>query len=257
MFRLAHQVRCDDGRIRRAVGDDADLRRAGEDIDAHAAEQHALGFGHELVAGTDDYVGRLAGEQAIGHGGNGLHAAQGHDGVHARHLHGVQHLRMDALAAIGRGAGDDRGHAGRLGGGDAHVGRRDVRIAPGGHVAARHIDRNQPLPGHQPRRQFDLEFPHRCHLRLRELAHLAGRELDVALDARRNGRGAPFDFGGGHQDVPLPFVQPPGVVAHRSLAAGLDVRQHFRGDLARGGLVALGLLRRGFELVHCHRFGLG
>ncbi len=35
----------------------ADLRGAGEDVDADLAEQHPLGLGDELVAGADDDVG--------------------------------------------------------------------------------------------------------------------------------------------------------------------------------------------------------
>ncbi|MNS71641.1 hypothetical protein D3C72_1050170 [compost metagenome] len=256
MLGLADQVRGHDGGVGRGVGNDADLRRAGKDIDAHATKQHALGLRHEFVAGPYDDVGGPAGEQTVGHGGDGLHAAQRHHGIHAGHLHGVQDLRMDPFAAVGRGARDDHGHAGRLGGGDAHIGRGDVRIAPRGDIAARHIHGNQPLSGGKAGRKLHLKLAHRCHLRLREPAHLAGGEFNVAFDAGGDGRGPLLDLIGGHQDIPFPFVELPGVVAHRGLAAGLDPGQHFGSDFARGGLVALRRFRRGFEFADCHRIDL-
>jgi hypothetical protein len=83
------------------VGDHGHFRRAGEDVDADLAEQRALGLGDELVARADDDVGRLAAEQAVGHRGDGLHAAQGHDDVGARGLEGIEHVRVHAAATEG------------------------------------------------------------------------------------------------------------------------------------------------------------
>ena len=146
---LADEIARDHARIGGVVGDHRDLRGPGEHVDADLAEQHALRLGDELVARADDDVGGLAGEEAVRHGGDGLHAAQRHDHVGARDVHRVEHLRMDAVvaavAAIRRGARDHRRHAGRLGGGDAHVRRRDVRVAAGRHVAAGDVDRDEAL----------------------------------------------------------------------------------------------------------------
>ena len=75
------------------------------------AEQQALGFGHELVSGSDDDVRRLTGEQSEGHCGNRLHATQREDHVGAGDLHRIEDLRMNALAAIRRRAGDDKRNA--------------------------------------------------------------------------------------------------------------------------------------------------
>ena len=75
---LADEVGGDDRRIGAVVGDHRDLGRPGEDVDADLAEQHPLGLGDELVAGPDDDVGRLAGEQAERHRGDRLHAAERH-----------------------------------------------------------------------------------------------------------------------------------------------------------------------------------
>jgi hypothetical protein len=177
---LADQVACDDGGVGAVVGDDRHLGRSGEHVDADLAEQHALGLGDELVAGADDDVGRLAGEQAVGHRGDRLHTAQGHDDVGAGRVEGVQQIRMHRTATKRAGAGDDRGHAGRLGGGHAHVGRRDVRIAAGRRVAAGHVDRHHALAGGDAVVQRDLELVQRTALRGGERAHLRDREVDVA-----------------------------------------------------------------------------
>ena len=83
MLGLADEVAGDDRRVGGLVGDHRHFRRPGEDVDADLAEQRALGLGDELVARADDHVGRLAGEQAVGQGRDGLHAAQRHDHVGA------------------------------------------------------------------------------------------------------------------------------------------------------------------------------
>ena len=54
---LADEIGGDDRRVGALVGDDRDLRRPGEDIDADTAEQHALRLGDEFVAGADDDIG--------------------------------------------------------------------------------------------------------------------------------------------------------------------------------------------------------
>jgi hypothetical protein len=74
--------------------------------------------------------------------------------VGAGDVHRVEHLGMDAVvaavAAVRRRARDHRRHARRLRRGDAHVRRRDVRVAAGRHVAARDVDGNEPLAGGKP-----------------------------------------------------------------------------------------------------------
>ena len=73
---------------------------------------------------------------------------------------------------------------------------------------------------------FDLDIGHRIPLRLREIAHLRLRELDVLHVARRDTR---------HQRLDLAFGQPEGgrgilvelfgKFAHRRIAARLDIRK--------------------------------
>src|SRR3546814_2152133 len=83
------------------------------------AEQHALGLGHEAIAGTDQDVGRMAGEEAVGHGGDALDAAEVEDVVGATEVHRIEDARMDAAMLRRRHrAGDDVADASHLGGGD-------------------------------------------------------------------------------------------------------------------------------------------
>ncbi len=63
MLGLPDEVGGDHVSIGGIVGDDRDLGRTGEHVDADLAEKHALRLGNELVARTDDDVRRLAGEQ--------------------------------------------------------------------------------------------------------------------------------------------------------------------------------------------------
>ena len=58
MFGLAQQVGGAHLRVGGVVGDDQRLGRAGEQIDADAAEQLPLGLGDERVARTDQHVHR-------------------------------------------------------------------------------------------------------------------------------------------------------------------------------------------------------
>ena len=59
MLGLAEQIGGDDGRPRGLVGDDEDLGRAGEEVDADDPEQLALGLRDVGVAGADEQVDRL------------------------------------------------------------------------------------------------------------------------------------------------------------------------------------------------------
>ena len=108
---LAEQVGGAHLAVDAVVGDDQRLGRAGEQIDADAAEQLALGLRHIGVAGADDHVDggdRLGAER---HGGDRLHAAEHVDLVGAAEMHGGDDGRMRP-ALERRRAGDDALHAG-------------------------------------------------------------------------------------------------------------------------------------------------
>ncbi len=122
MLDLGHEVDGDHLGISRVVGDDGDFGRAGEDVDPDLAEQQALGLRHIFVAGPDHHVGRRAGHEAMGHGRDGLDAAERQDDVGPGRMHGVKDGWMDAVAVKRSRAGDDRLHPRRLRRGDGHVG---------------------------------------------------------------------------------------------------------------------------------------
>ena len=59
MLGLAEQVGGDDHRVGRLVGDDEDLRRAGDEVDADLPEQPALRLDDVRVARPDEEVDRV------------------------------------------------------------------------------------------------------------------------------------------------------------------------------------------------------
>ena len=178
MLGLAEQVGRAHFAVDAVVGDDQRLGRTGEQIDADAAEQLALGLRHIGVAGTDDHVDRRDRLGAERHGGDRLHAAEHQDLVGAAEMHGGDDRRMRP-ALERRRAGDDALHAGDPRGDDRHVGGGDHRIAPARHVAADRVDRDVLVAEHDAGQRLDLEVAHRLLLLLREVAHLRLRELDV------------------------------------------------------------------------------
>ena len=93
MFGLANQIGGDDRGIGGLVGNHQDFRRPGEHVDADTAVENALGLGHILIAGPDQNVGRVAGEQAEGKRRNALHAAEIEDGVGAAQIERIEHGR--------------------------------------------------------------------------------------------------------------------------------------------------------------------
>ena len=151
-----------------------DLGRAGEDVDADLAEEHPLRLGDELVARADDDVGGLAGEQAEGHRGDRLHAAERHDHVGAGDVHGVEHV-ADGCPRPRKGV--EQAMTVRTPAAFAvatrHVGRRDVRVASGRHVAAGDVDRDEALARRRrPGCELEREVADAVALREREAAHL-------------------------------------------------------------------------------------
>ena len=87
MLGLAEQIGGADFAVDAVVGDHQRLGRAGEQIDADAAEQLALGFGDIGVAGADDHVDRRDRLGAERHRGDRLDAAEHVDFVGAAEVH--------------------------------------------------------------------------------------------------------------------------------------------------------------------------
>ena len=168
MLGLAEQVGGDELRVGGLVGDHGDLRRAGEQVDPHPAEQLPLGLGDVGVAGADDHVdGRLA-EQPEGHGGERLHAAEGEDPVGAGEVGAVEHGGVRAVPP-------DGGVQARTVGTPAALATPTVMNAlassgnrPGGQVGADAGDRDVLHPPRNAGRELDLEVGETLALRERE-----------------------------------------------------------------------------------------
>ena len=192
---LAEQVGRADFAVHAVVGDDQRLGRAGEQVDADAAEQLALGLRHIGVARADDHVDRRDRLGAERHRGDRLHAAQHVDFVGAAEVHGRDDRRMRP-ALERRRAGDDALHAGDPRGDDRHVRRGDHRIAAARHVAADRVHRDVPVAEDHAGQRLDLQVLHRVLLLLREVAHLRLRELDVVEVALGHLRDRLLDLGG-------------------------------------------------------------
>jgi hypothetical protein len=205
------------------VGDHQRLGRAGEQIDAHPAEELALGLRHEGVAGSDEDIDRRDRLGAQRHRADRLDAAQRIDVVSA-----CQHLRRDdrrrGLTAERRGAGDHPRHAGHLGGDHAHMGGGQQRIFAAGHIAAGRVQRDVAMPQHDAGQCLHLDVRHARALDPGEVAHLRLREFDILEILRRKlveavlllprCQGVAFA---------VPAVEFHAQLAHRGVAARLDV----------------------------------
>ena len=182
---LCQEVRRHVRRDRRAVRDDDDLARAGDQVDAHVAEHEALGEGDVEVARPDDLVDRGKRRRPVGQRRHRLGAA---DPVG---LGGAS----EARAPPGR-----RGEAGRPG--PAARPRRGPgrpRRAPGSGSSA-------PWTGRRPSRRARSSPPDR-----------AASPADRAASRARPGptRSAGAGGGGTPRSGGPPRRAPPGAVGHR------------------------------------------
>ena len=156
MLGLAEQVGGDDHGIGRLVGDDEDLGRAGDEVDADLPEEPALRLDDVRVARPDEEVDRVDRLGAERERGQRLDAAEDVDLVGAREVHGgdgrVRHAPVER-----RRAGRDPLDARDLRRDDAHVRGRDHRVAAAGHVGADALDRDVPVAEPDARERLDLE----------------------------------------------------------------------------------------------------
>ncbi len=155
---LAEQIGGHDGRIGRLVGDHRDLRRAGEEIDRHLAEQLPLGFGDEGVPGTDEHVDRALAEQPERHRGERLDAAEHVDAVRTGQVSAVEHRRVGRAVGLRRGAGEHGRHAGRLGDADRHERAGEDRESARRQVRADAGDRDVAVAGADAGGELGLEI---------------------------------------------------------------------------------------------------
>ena len=236
---LAEQIGRADFAVHAVVGDDERFGRAGEQVDADAAEQLPLRLRHIGVARADDHVDRRDRLGAERHRGDRLHAAQHVDFIGAAEVHGRDDRRMRP-ALERRRAGDDALHAGDPRGDDRHVRRGDHRIAAARHVAADRVHRDVAVAEDHAGQRLHLQVLHRVFLLLREVAHLGLRELDVVEVALRHLRDRLLDLGRRQAEIlRLPVVEFLRQLADRGVLLVLDFGEDAfdrRAHLGVGGL---------------------
>ncbi len=113
-----------------AIGDDENLRWAGNHVDADAAKHLALRFGDIGISRADDLVDAGNRTRAIRERRHCLRAANADDAIDARERRGGEHQRIRI-----RTHHDDLAHAGHLGGHSVHEDGGGIR-----RLAARHVD---------------------------------------------------------------------------------------------------------------------
>ncbi len=130
MLGLGDQVRRDETRVGRPVGDQDDLARAGDTVDIDLAEDLTLGQGHEQVAGPDDLIDRRDPLAPIGQGRDGLGPADPVNFGHAERMaRGEQVVIESAELRRGNHHGD-LADPRRLGGNRRHEQGRRIRRRP-------------------------------------------------------------------------------------------------------------------------------
>src|SRR3546814_12684678 len=95
MLGLREQIHCDPARIGIAIADDDDLARAGNRVDADAAEDRALGGGDIGVARPDDLVDRRTRRRSVGDRGNRLRATDRESALATGQVRGSHHPRIE------------------------------------------------------------------------------------------------------------------------------------------------------------------
>lgn len=228
---LRQQVDGDGERVGGVVGDDQDLGRPGEQVDADLAEQLPLGLGDVGVARPGQHVDRGDRVGAQRHRRDRLDPAQDVDLVGAGQRHRGDRRRRDLAADRGR-AGDHVRHARGLRGHDRHVRRRRQRVPPARHVRTRRADRDVPVPEDHTRQGLYLDVVQGLPLDPREVPDLVLHEPDVVDHLLRQRRDQLVDPLGG-QALRGAAVEPVRVLPHRRVAARAHVvhdRPHPLGD---------------------------
>ena len=226
MFGLAHQIPCHGQRIGAVIGQHQAVGGACHHIDAHRAKQLALGLGHIGIAGAHQNIGGQGPKQAIGHGGNALHAP---DGQHPRgpgQLHGVKDGGGNALPGVGHRTGGDMGHTGHLCGGDRHQGAGDMGIAPAWHIGAHAAHWNNPLARAQAGAQFDLHLAKGGALGLGKAADVVMGIGDIVFQPLWHLISCGGDGFGRHLDRAIPAIQLLRIAPRHVSPALADLGQH-------------------------------
>ena len=241
VFGLRAEVGRDPLWLRGAVGDDHHFARAGEEVDAHEAEDLAFCFGDEGIARAENLVDRRDRARAEGHRGDGLDAADRVDLADAAEVERGEDVRIDLSVRSGRRAGAEFRDAGDLGGERGHQHRGDERDLAAGNVQAAALD-------------GVVAFADRGAVRvlrrpaLGQRAGVEGRDalrsfIESFLFRRIETSGGFLEVLERHADLAdreLRVVELSRVIQHRDIPAGFDVsdnrgdgRAHVRGGFAR------------------------
>ena len=236
MFRLGQQIDGDTARVVAGGGEDHDLGRAGDVVDADAAEHLTLGLGDISVARPDDPVHRLYGPGPVSQSGHRLGAA---DAVDFRHPGSVRGGEDEGIEnAVGcRHTHGDAGDFGHAGGDGIHQDRGGV-----GGFASRHIkaDRVERRPAHA-KGHAGVVFEREVGGQLRSVERLnaiGGCVEGVALGGWHGGDGGGYflradaEFVWGESEA----VEARGEVDERGVTSGTD----FGDDRADGGIDGFG-----------------
>ena len=144
--------------------------RTGQQVDADAAEQLALGLRHIGVAGADDHVYRLT--LSVPSAMAATACTPPSTKIRRRRRNAWRLRWPDAAALERRRAGDDALYAGDPGRDDGHMRGGDHRIAAAWHIAANRVHRDVAVAKHDTGQRLDLEVVHGLLLLLREVSHL-------------------------------------------------------------------------------------
>ena len=247
VFGLRQKIRGDHFGIAGLVGNDVDFRRSGELVDADAAEHLAFGFVHIGVARSHDLVHRRHAFGAIGHGRDGLGAANAENPIRTREMTARDHGRM----GIGRQAGDHLVDARHLGRNDGHDGRRQQRITPARHIAADLGDRDDAVPQMHAGQALDLQRQDGGELRLGKARHVGDGEFGVGAGLRVELGEGVLTLARRHLELfDVYLVESQRVVAYRSIAPLSHIADNCPDQCFDGRVVALSVARRRLELTH-------
>ncbi len=133
VLRLRQEIRGDDARVGRVVGDDEDLARPGDAVDVDRAVDEALGAGDVEVPGADDLVDARDRLRPVGERADRVGAPRVEDRRHA----GEVRSRVDRIVrsvARERGREKDLLHACDRGGDRRHEDARRIASLPTGRV---------------------------------------------------------------------------------------------------------------------------
>jgi hypothetical protein len=252
MLRLSHQIGGDDGGIRRRIRKDQAVGRARDHVDAHTAEQDALGFGDKLVARPHKDIGLWQAEQPEGHRGNALNAPHRQDRIRPADMRGIDDRRSDADTGARRRTGDDMFAACHLGGGHSHDRTGDMAVAPTRNIAACRLDGDAFLTSDQTRNHLHLDILQRGLLGFGKAAHIGVAEFDIALDLLGDEGCGGVNLGFGQDDAAFVFVEFLGVIQCGLIAASLDVIQDGLDDFSDIGRIAFGGQGRFFKILTGH-----